>query len=74
MKKSIAKNKISYPVVIKPTNEGSSIGVVICNNYKKLCKVFTASKKIYKSISSESSSITGKFDDKFKVVIKFPPI
>ncbi len=53
LKKSISKNKISYPVVIKPTNEGSSIGVVICNNYKKLCKVFTASKKIYKKLIIE---------------------
>ena len=53
LKKSILKNKISYPVVIKPTNEGSSIGVVICNNYNKLCKVFISSKKIYKKLIIE---------------------
>ena len=28
--------KIKFPVVIKPVNEGSSIGVKICNNSKKL--------------------------------------
>ena len=28
----IKKSKISFPVVIKPINEGSSLGVYICNN------------------------------------------
>ena len=37
--KKIIKNKnISFPVVIKPINEGSSLGVKICNNIEKLKK------------------------------------
>ena len=43
--KKLVKNKIKYPIVIKPVNEGSSLGVFICNNiiqfkhkYKKLIK------------------------------------
>jgi len=42
------KNKINFPVVIKPINEGSSLGVYICKNkkqlinkYKKLSKEYT---------------------------------
>ena len=30
------KNKLKLPIVIKPTNEGSSIGVKICKNFKEL--------------------------------------
>ena len=33
---AIKKNKLKFPMVVKPTNEGSSIGVKICNNFKKL--------------------------------------
>ena len=36
LNKLIKKNKLTYPVVVKPINEGSSIGVKICKNYKKL--------------------------------------
>jgi len=43
LKKRIMSRKIKFPIVIKPTNEGSSLGVYICknmknfeNNYKKL--------------------------------------
>jgi D-alanine-D-alanine ligase len=32
----IKKNKLKLPIVIKPTNEGSSIGVKICKNFKEL--------------------------------------
>ena len=35
-KKKIIKNKIKFPVVIKPINEGSSLGVSICSNEKQL--------------------------------------
>ena len=41
----IKKKKINFPIVLKPINEGSSLGVYICNNkkqisinYKKLIK------------------------------------
>ena len=36
IKKFIMKNKINFPVVLKPVNEGSSLGVEICKNFKKL--------------------------------------
>ena len=46
-KKKIKKNKIKFPIVIKPINEGSSLGVYICKNetkfkinYKKLKKEY----------------------------------
>ena len=45
LSKKIKKYKIKFPIVIKPINEGSSLGVYICknhtqfeNNYKKLIK------------------------------------
>ena len=36
IKYSILKKKINFPVVIKPINEGSSLGVKVCKNKKKL--------------------------------------
>ena len=43
----IKKKRIKFPIVIKPVNEGSSLGVYICknkfefkNNYKKLIKEY----------------------------------
>ena len=33
--KKIIRNKIKFPIVIKPINEGSSLGVSICNNKKQ---------------------------------------
>ena len=38
IKKIISKKKINYPVVVKPINEGSSLGVKICKNKKILFK------------------------------------
>ena len=38
IKKIIKKKNISFPVVIKPINEGSSLGVKVCNNKEKLLK------------------------------------
>jgi len=41
LKKKIKNNNIKFPVVIKPVNEGSSLGVYICNtnlNLKRNCK------------------------------------
>ena len=45
LEKMIRKKKITFPIVIKPVNEGSSLGVYICKNkqelkknYKKLIK------------------------------------
>jgi len=37
LKKKVLKNlNFSYPMVVKPSNEGSSIGVEICKNYNQL--------------------------------------
>ncbi len=38
IKKLLLKKKISFPVVIKPINEGSSLGVKISKNFKDLNK------------------------------------
>ena len=38
IKKIILKKKINFPVVVKPINEGSSLGVKICKNKKILFK------------------------------------
>ena len=45
LKKLLTKKKISFPVVIKPINEGSSLGVEVCKNISALLK---ASKKLFK--------------------------
>ena len=34
--KMLKKLNFNYPMVVKPSNEGSSIGVEICNNFKQL--------------------------------------
>ncbi|OUX54341.1 MAG: D-alanine--D-alanine ligase [Pelagibacteraceae bacterium TMED287] len=36
LRKLIKKNRLTFPVVVKPTNEGSSIGVRICKNLQRL--------------------------------------
>ena len=36
VKKKLFRKKINFPVVLKPINEGSSLGVEICQNEKKL--------------------------------------
>ena len=33
IRKKIKKNKLNFPIVVKPNNEGSSIGVKICKNF-----------------------------------------
>ena len=38
VKKILKKKKISFPIVVKPVNEGSSLGVEICKNEKRLFK------------------------------------
>ncbi len=36
LQKTMIKKKINFPIVLKPINEGSSLGVEICKNRKKL--------------------------------------
>ena len=38
LQQKIFKNKIKFPIVLKPVNEGSSLGVEVCKNEKKLHK------------------------------------
>tara|TARA_B100000579_G_scaffold428491_1_gene438738 strand:+ start:240 stop:1169 length:930 start_codon:yes stop_codon:yes gene_type:complete len=38
LNKSIKRKKIKFPIVVKPTNEGSSLGVRICENIQDLNK------------------------------------
>ena len=38
LKRLIIKKKIKFPIVIKPINEGSSLGVKIAKNFSALCK------------------------------------
>ncbi len=52
--KKIKVNKIKFPAVIKPNDEGSSIGVKICKNYKILKKEFKILKKKYKNLIVET--------------------
>ena len=52
--KKIKYNNIKFPVVIKPNDEGSSIGVKICKNIGVLKKEFHLLKKKYKSLIVET--------------------
>ena len=52
IKDQIKKNKLKFPLVFKPTNEGSSIGVSICKKYDQLIKIIRRNKK-YKDVMIE---------------------
>ena len=53
-KKKLLKNlKFNYPVVVKPSNEGSSIGVEICKNFNELKLSVSKLIKIYKTLIVE---------------------
>ena len=45
LKKNITNKKIKFPVVVKPINEGSSLGVKVCKNNKIL---ISETKKLFK--------------------------
>ena len=51
--KKIKKNKLRFPVVIKPNDEGSSIGVKICKN-SKILKEFNLLRKYYRDLIIET--------------------
>tara|TARA_B100000686_G_scaffold348170_1_gene438580 strand:+ start:1003 stop:1908 length:906 start_codon:yes stop_codon:yes gene_type:complete len=53
-KKNDFYGKIKFPVVIKPTNEGSSLGVYICKNKKQLKVAYKKLIKKYKKIIIEN--------------------
>ncbi len=45
LREIIKKKNIKFPIVVKPVNEGSSLGVNICKNFKSL---ISSSKKLFK--------------------------
>ena len=53
LKKLIKLNKLTFPIVVKPSNEGSSIGVKICKNYDILIKDSKILTKTYKNLIFE---------------------
>jgi D-alanine-D-alanine ligase len=60
LKEKILKNSnLNYPIVVKPSNEGSSIGVRICKNFNQLKKSASKLIKNYKTLIIESY-IAGK--------------
>jgi D-alanine-D-alanine ligase len=52
--KFFKKSNFNYPVVVKPSNEGSSIGVEICKNLNQLNKSVTKLIKKYKTLIIEN--------------------
>ncbi len=53
LKKLLLKKKITFPVVVKPTNEGSSLGVKISKNFKDLNKSIRVLFKKYNQLIFE---------------------
>ena len=51
--KKMKNKKIKFPIVIKPINEGSSIGVYLCRNKIQFRKNYTRLKKVYNRILIE---------------------
>ena len=54
LKKKTLHSSLSYPLVLKPTNEGSSIGVNICKNFIELKKNVNKLIKKYKTLIIEN--------------------
>ena len=54
LQKKIRKNKLTFPIVIKPNDEGSSIGVKICKNCIFLKREFKKAKKNYNNLIFET--------------------
>ena len=52
--KNIFKSNLNYPLVLKPSNEGSSIGVRICKNFTELKKNASKLIKKYKTLIVEN--------------------
>jgi len=54
LKQEIKKNKMKFPIVIKPNDEGSSIGVKICKTYSSLMLAFKTLRKKYDNLIFET--------------------
>ncbi len=53
IKKILLKKKLNFPIVSKPVNEGSSIGVTICNNRETLFSSIKSQLKKYDELILE---------------------
>ena len=53
LKKKMEEKRIKFPIVIKPINEGSSLGVYICENKKEFKRNYNKLKKLYDRIIVE---------------------
>tara|TARA_S200000501_G_scaffold302695_1_gene290193 strand:+ start:1211 stop:2149 length:939 start_codon:yes stop_codon:yes gene_type:complete len=53
IKKNLNNKKINFPTVLKPINEGSSLGVTICKNKVQLFKTFQSLFKKYNELMLE---------------------
>jgi D-alanine-D-alanine ligase len=53
-KKNIFNSSLSYPLVLKPSNEGSSIGVKMCKNFQEFEKSASKLIKKYKTLVVEN--------------------
>ena len=53
LKRKMKNKKIKFPIVIKPINEGSSIGVYICKNKMQFSRNYNKLKKTYNRILIE---------------------
>jgi D-alanine-D-alanine ligase len=53
-KKNLKNSSFSYPMVVKPSNEGSSIGVEICKDFNQLKKSIIKLIKNYKTLIVEN--------------------
>ena len=49
----LKKNKIYFPIIVKPVNEGSSLGVELCQNKKDLIKSIRKQIKKYENLIIE---------------------
>jgi len=54
LRKEIKKNSLKFPIVLKPNDEGSSIGVKICKTFNSLRKSFKKLNKIYDNFIFEA--------------------
>jgi len=53
IKTKFKKKKIKFPIVIKPNNEGSSLGVSICKNFKQFIRKYKKLSKSYDKVMIE---------------------
>lgn len=54
IKKEVKKNKLKFPIVVKPNDEGSSIGVNICRDFNSLFASFNKLRKKYENLIFEN--------------------